>query len=622
MKIESIRGAFLAKIKTDKRFRIGIIIGAVVVFEAVVACVYIASHMISDRIAEDRQAYADSLKYVGSTSPRLAGLTNSSWDGSINPSVALTEHSYTANLDYGYAEHQLEVNVLPSMYDAGEIIWESDNEQIATVDENGLVRMYSPGCATITARLADGSAVDWCQLYVNQPVNGVLISKSTVNISTDSDSIALSAVFSPDNATDKTVIWSSSNPDVATVDDTGTVTPVSGGTAKITVKTNDGGYTADCFVHVTAQNPSTARVHISKKPSGALLSGSAFSLEAELKGTASPNSVITWASDNESVASVGEDGSLTIGEEGTATITASADGCTSDSFIVTVNNDSGRSYGNVVVAQRSSDYEPNEDIASSSFGGGTLSSRSGGTGGVYYTQYSISLSDFVNRQMNTSPAPKISRNGGTDTATRDEVYQYMNPASFSTGAYKYQFLDLSASNGLTSDILDEFLKGKGVLEGQGKAFIEAANRYNVSEVYLVAHACLETGNGTSTLAKGVSYNGTKVYNMYGIGAVDSNAVGGGSAKAYSEGWTSVEEAIIGGAGWISENYINSSQNKQNTLYKMKWNPDNPCQHQYATSIDWGVYQAVNIKKIFDSFPNAVLTFDVPVFTDTAQIPLN
>ena len=60
------------------------------------------------------------------------------------------------------------------------------------------------------------------------------------------------------------------------------------------------------------------------------------------------------------------------------------------------------------------------------------------------------------------------------------------------------------------------------MKGMGAAFIEAAKEYNVSEVYLVAHACLESGNGTSQLATGVEVNGTTVYNLFGIGAYDAN----------------------------------------------------------------------------------------------------
>lgn len=101
--------------------------------------------------------------------------------------------------------------------------------------------------------------------------------------------------------------------------------------------------------------------------------------------------------------------------------------------------------------------------------------------------------------------------------------------------------------------------------------------------------------------------------MFGIGAYDANAVKYGSEYAYSMGWTSVDAAIYGGAAWISENYINNTSYKQNTLYKMRWNPDSPGDHQYATDIDWATAQAKTLKSMFDAFPDAELYFEVPLY---------
>ena len=63
------------------------------------------------------------------------------------------------------------------------------------------------------------------------------------------DTETLTATVSPDNATDKSVTWESSNPTVATVDE-GTVTCMTVGNTTITVRTNDGGFTASCEVTV------------------------------------------------------------------------------------------------------------------------------------------------------------------------------------------------------------------------------------------------------------------------------------------------------------------------------------------------------------------------------------
>ncbi len=65
---------------------------------------------------------------------------------------------------------------------------------------------------------------------------------------------------------------------------------------------------------------------------------------------------------------------------------------------------------------------------------------------------------------------------------RVETAEYMNPNSFYTDAYKYQFLDLSKPNNVSEETLNNYLADKGVMKGMGAAFIEAAKEYNVSEV--------------------------------------------------------------------------------------------------------------------------------------------
>ena len=101
--------------------------------------------------------------------------------------------------------------------------------------------------------------------------------------------------------------------------------------------------------------------------------------------------------------------------------------------------------------------------------------------------------------------------------------------------------------------------------------------------------------------------------MFGIGAFDSDAVGTGSKKAYNEGWTTPDAAIMGGAKWISENYINSPANRQNTLYKMRWNPDNPANHLYAGDIAWATTQSVIMEQLFAEIGNGSISYEVPVY---------
>lgn len=227
------------------------------------------------------------------------------------------------------------------------------------------------------------------------------------------------------------------------------------------------------------------------------------------------------------------------------------------------------------------------------------------------TKYTMTLSQMLHTQM--ASYPRVNRGNGWVNATFNEVKKYVTPNGDNYEANKYQFLDLSSPAGITKEDANNYLKGKGILAGRGEYFVIAANKYNVNEIYLMAHANLETGNGTSKLATGCVYNGTVVYNMYGIGAVDSNPVQKGAEYAYKMGWTTPEAAIVEGAKWISESYINRQGNRQNTLYKMRWNPDKPGTHQYATDVAWATKQATMIKGIYSKYTDANLIFDFPTF---------
>lgn len=225
--------------------------------------------------------------------------------------------------------------------------------------------------------------------------------------------------------------------------------------------------------------------------------------------------------------------------------------------------------------------------------------------------YGISTEEAFNIQMGVGG--KIQKNGKWIWASGNEMKQYFEPNAKNLADYKYQFLSLASPAGISEEDAKAYLEDKGILKGQEATFIEAAKANNINEIYLMAHACLETGNGTSKLSTGVVYKGTVVYNMFGIKAVDSDPLGQGAAYAYKMGWTTPEKAIIGGAKYISDEYINNDVYKQDTLYEMRWNPASPGRHQYATDIAWATKQAIRMKKIYECFTNPAITFDIPIY---------
>lgn len=204
-----------------------------------------------------------------------------------------------------------------------------------------------------------------------------------------------------------------------------------------------------------------------------------------------------------------------------------------------------------------------------------------------------------------------------------DVHYYLDPSNFHPGEPEYfQFLDLSSPTSVSADEINKkILVNRGILTGKASAFIQAAAQQHINEIYLIAHALLETGNGSSNLAKGIrvttvdgkAVKPMTVYNMYGIGAVDSDPDKGGSEYAYKQGWFTPEAAIIGGAGFIGSSYIDNPTYHQNTLYKMRWNPDRPATHQYASDIGWAVKQTSIISGLYQLLSSYSIRFDVPKY---------
>ena len=513
-----------------------------------------------------------------------------------NVAIKLSWDDGAVDLNGGTAEAKIKAKVYPINLPDKKITWKSSDDNIAKIDSGGNITAQNPGKATLTAMLYSQKKSATATLSVRQPVTGIFMPTSTITLYTGGEGRLLQTEIFPKNATNQNITWKSKNTKIARVDENGRVKPVGVGMTEITATTEDGGFEAKCFVNVVNSYVDVQSLSVKNTDAMTIKVGDSVNAIVTVSPSNARNKTLKWSSDDTKIATVSQAGRIRGVSVGTANITVETTNGKKQTFTV-----------NVTESDAKDPFNLNDEVSD-------LDTE----GTVTYTSYDISFPQIIRIQMGLNPPPKIWRNGGMSYATESETAEYMNPNSFYTDAYKYQFLDLSKPNNVSEETLNNYLADKGVMKGMGAAFIEAAKEYNVSEVYLVAHACLESGNGTSQLATGVEVNGTTVYNLFGIGAYDANPVGNGSQRAYSQGWTSVEAAIKGGAKWISENYVNSPDGRQNTLYKMLWNPENPGTHQYATDIGWAVKQAVSIEKIFSSFTDATLSFDVPVYS--GQIP--
>ena len=145
---------------------------------------------------------------------------------------------------------KLTATVLPENATNKNVIYSADDESILSVDQNGKVTGLSLGTATVTVTTEDGGFSASAEITVMPVrVTGVSISPKAASVGLG-HTIQLTASIKPSNAANKNLSWSVSDETIISVDDQGTVTGLSLGTATVTVTTEDGGFTASAEITV------------------------------------------------------------------------------------------------------------------------------------------------------------------------------------------------------------------------------------------------------------------------------------------------------------------------------------------------------------------------------------
>ncbi|MBT2731082.1 Ig-like domain-containing protein [Carnobacterium sp. ISL-102] len=227
-------------------------------------------------------------------------------------SVGLNKAALTLNVEETFG---LTANIVEQDDPNYGIKWESSNEKVAKIDANGLVQAIAPGNTTITVTAGDKSASS--KIEIVSPLKSISLDSSTAKIE-KGNSKNLTINYAPVNTTDvKSVIWTSSNPKVATVDGNGKVTALSAGTATITAKV--GVKIATSLITV---NVPLAGIKVNKEN---------FTLEIEKNEILSvnyrpldttENKTVTWTSSNPKVATVDKTGKVTAVNPGSTTVSA------------------------------------------------------------------------------------------------------------------------------------------------------------------------------------------------------------------------------------------------------------------------------------------------------------
>ncbi len=234
-------------------------------------------------------------------------------------SIAISQPSAELEVDETLT---LKATVSPSNASYDGMTWTSTQPRVASVSDSGFVTALSEGSTTITV-MAGGKTAS-CSITVSSKmvsVSAVSLDKTSLSM-TVGDAQSLVATVSPQNATDKSVAWSSSNTTVATVSSSGLVSAKAIGSTIITVTTNDGGKKATCSITVQKNKIAVESITLNKTELS-LVEGTSETLSATVKPDDATDKTITWKSANASIAIV-ENGVVTALAVGETTISASA----------------------------------------------------------------------------------------------------------------------------------------------------------------------------------------------------------------------------------------------------------------------------------------------------------
>lgn len=233
-------------------------------------------------------------------------------------------------LDEG-KEEKLVVTVKPDDATDKSVVWESSNIAVATVDQEGLVKAVKDGTAKITVKTKDGVEAT-CEVTVKRKViavTGVKLSAASMTLR-EGDKGTLTATVEPANATNKNVEWWTSDLDVVSVTSTsggsnGYVEARGAGKATVTVKTEDGEFSASC--EITVEKKEVPVTGIALEQSSLLLPvGNTYTLRAHVQPSNATDQDIQWGSSNGGVATVDQTGKVTAVAAGTADIIATLAG--------------------------------------------------------------------------------------------------------------------------------------------------------------------------------------------------------------------------------------------------------------------------------------------------------
>lgn len=268
------------------------------------------------------------------------------------PSAATMNKGDTLQMEISFGtENEAEAEAIAEAAEKLDLVWTSSDEAVATVDGDGLVTAVGAGTAEITVSVADGNLSSSCLVTVTVPATGLSVPDTLELVMNGENTAQLGAEATPEDATDVTLTYASSDESVVTVDESGLVTAVANGEADITITLTQTFpvATGETATAETSSQPInlTATTHVTvttavesisfDKTEGVLTVGNTHQIKATVNPENASDQMLTWTSSDESVATVDGSGNVAAKAAGSATITASV-GDVSETYSLTVQN--------------------------------------------------------------------------------------------------------------------------------------------------------------------------------------------------------------------------------------------------------------------------------------------
>lgn len=257
-------------------------------------------------------------------------------------------------------------------------------------------------------------------------------------------------------------------------------------------------------------------------------------------------------------------------------------------------------------------------------------------GALVFTQYDFTMDEYAMEQFKR-----------VGSYTQEEYRTVLAAANDNTDGFQYlrldRFHEIDTKGYITlcRSFIKKYCEAANLdytassLYKKEKYLVKAAQKYELDPVYFACQTFLEAAYGTSTLGRGVTIKrvayedfrtksggklktkklkkAVKVYNLYGIRAIDADPLVGGTSYAYYQGWTTVKKAIYGAASFVSDGYIHSGKYDQNTLFKIRYNPSRTnIWHQYATDAYYARKIGLKMKDFSELYTNrGQFVYDYP-----------